>query len=145
MDPFSIFVDNLPRHLTYSEIKAAFWPFQPTSGLQILKKEKYVIITFSKEETVQRILEERDRIRLKGQRVTIRQATKRLTYVHIPPSFLLPPEVLVPLPPPPPPPSVLLLPPFFIPTPPPPVPVASAAAPTYQHPFPEGFSYFFYK
>ena len=149
MDPFSIFIDDLPRHLTYSEIKAAFWPFQPSSGLQILKKENYIIITFEKEETVQRILEEKERIRLKGKRVNIIQATKRLTFVHVPPSFLLPHDVLVPLPTPPPPP-IVLLPPFFISGPPPPAPApqppapVTSTAPTYEHPFPEGFSYFFY-
>ena len=138
MDPFSIFVDGLPRHLTYGQIKAAFWPFQQTSSIQILKKEHYLIITFITEEAVQRVLQDKDRIRLKGQRVNIRQATKRLTFVHIPPSFLLPPEVLVPLPPPPPPPpTVLLL--------PPPSPAPAPQPPSYQHPFPEGFSYFYYK
>ena len=149
MDPCSIFVEKLPRHLTYGEIKAAFWPFQQDAPLQILKKENYIIITFSKEESVQRILQEKDRIRLKGQRVNIKQASKRLTFVHVPPSFFLPPDVLVPLPPPPPPPPVLL-PPFFIPAPPPPAPPAPAppaqppAPAPYQHPFPEGFSYFFF-
>ena len=82
MDPYSIFVDGLPRHLTYGEIKAAFWSFQPSSSLQILKKEHYLIITFAKEEAVQRVLQEKDKIRLKGQRVNIIQATKRLTYHH---------------------------------------------------------------
>ena len=139
MDPFSIFVDNLPRYLTYCEIKAAFWAFQTTPALQILKKENYLIITFQKEETVQRVLQEKDKIRLKGKRVNIKQATKRLTFILIPPSFFLPPEVLVPLPPPPPPPpSVLLL-------LPPPSPAPAPQPPSYQHPFPEGFSYFYYK
>ena len=146
MDPFSIFIENLPRHLTYGEIKAAFWPFQQTSGLQILKKENYIIITFAKEETVQRILEEKDRIRLKGQRVHIKQATKRLTFVHLPPSFFLPPDVLVPLPTPPPPPPIVYIPPFFIPAPQPSAPTPQPPAPpAYQHPFPEGFSYLYYK
>ena len=97
MDPYSIFVDNLPRNLSYGQIRAAFWPFQQTSGSQIVKKEHYLLITFTKEETVQRILEEKDRIRLKGQRVHIKQASKRLNFVHLPPSFFLPPEVLVPV------------------------------------------------
>ena len=147
MDPYSVFIDGLPRHLTYSEIKAAFWTFQPTAPLQILKKEKYLIITFSTEEAVQRVLLEKDRIRLKGQRVNIIQATKRLTYVHIPPSFFLPPEAVFPLPPPPPP---FFIPPFFIPlpsspAPPPPAPPAPQPPAPYQHPFAEGFSYFYYK
>ena len=142
MDPYSIFVDNLPRNLTYGQIKAAFWPFQQTSGLQILKKEHYLIITFANEETVQRILDEKDRIRLKGQRVNIKQASKRLNFVHLPPSFFLPPEVLVPLPPPPPPPVLLLLPP---PPAPPPTPTSPAPTAPYQHPFAEGFSYFYFK
>ena len=139
MDPFSIFVDGLPRNLSYGQDKAAFWPFEQTP-LQILKKEHYLIITFRKEETVQRVLQEKDRIQLKGQRVNIKQASKRLNFVHIPPSFFLPPEVLVPLPPPPPPPpSVLVLLP-----PPSPAPAPTPSAP-YIHPFPEGFSYFYYK
>ena len=142
MDPYSIFVDSLPRHLTYGQIKAAFWPFQQTSSIQILKKEHYLIITFTTEEAVQRVLQDKDRIRLKGQRVNIRQATKRLTFVHLPPSFFLPPEVVYPLPPPPP----VLLPPFFIPPPPPPAPTPTAPVPpAYQHPFAEGFSYFYFK
>ena len=145
MDPFSIFIDDLPPHLTYCEIKAAFWPFQTSSSLQICKKEKYLIITFTKEDTVQRVLQEKDRIRLKGHRVSIKQATKRPNYVQIPPSFFIPPEVLVPLMPPPPP-ILLLPPPPPAPAPQPPAPQPpQPPAPTYQHPFAEGFSYFFYK
>ena len=142
MDPYSIFADGLPRNLTYGQIKAAFWPYQQTSSIQILKKEHYLILTFTTEEAVQRILHEKDRIRLKGQRVNIKQATKRLTFVHLPPSFLVPPDVLVPLLATPPP---LLLPPFFIPAPPPPPPAPTPPPAPYQHPFAEGFSYFFYK
>ena len=154
MDPTSIFVNDLPTHLTYGQIKAAFWPYQQDAPLQVLKKEKYLIITFSKEETMHKVLAEKESIRLKGKTVTIKQATKKFvpTFVHIPPSFHLPPSTLFPLPTPPPPPPCLLVPPFFIPigpAPQPPAPTATAPAPPppapYKHPFPEGFSYFYYK
>ena len=143
MDPNSIFVENLPRHLRYGEIKGAFWPFQQTP-MVILKKENYLILTFTKEETVQRILQEKDRIRLKGQRVNIKQATKRFTSVHLPPSFFLLPALMFSLPPPPPC-HHHLVPPFFIPAPAPPPPAPTAQSAPYKHPFPEGFSYFYYK
>ena len=93
MDPYSIFVNDLPRHLTYGEIKGAFWPYQTTPALKILKKENYIIVTFEKEDTVQHILQDKDCIKLKGQHVTIKQATKQFIpkYVHLPPSFFLPP------------------------------------------------------
>ena len=135
MDPFSIFIDNIPPNLTYGQIKGAFWPFQQLPPLLICKKEKYVIVTFEKEETVQDILRVKDHITLKGHKVNIKQAYKQFkpTFVHIPPSFLLPPEVLVPLPPPPPPPPIVLLPPFFVHTPPPPAPAP------YEHPYPRDF------
>ena len=153
MDPCAIYVNNLPRHLTYAEIKDAFWPYQTTPKLDILKKENYLLITFKKEETVKQILNDKDHIRLKGEKVTIKPAIKKYkpTFVHIPPSFFLPPDVLFPLPTPPPPPCLHLVPPFVIPGPPPPAPApqppapTTSAAPTYQHPFPEGCSYFFYK
>ena len=145
MDPTSIFVDNLPPNLTYCQIMAAFWPYQQDAPLQILKKEKFLIITFKKEESVQHILEEKDRIKLKGKHVNIRQAIKkytRPTYIQLSPFVRPPPDVLFPLSPPPP--HVLLLPPFFIPAPPAPTapPEPTTPAP-YIHPFPEGFSYFF--
>ena len=133
MDPYSIFITDLPKNLTYGQIKGAFWPFQPTPQLQILKKEKYLIVTFANKETVQEVLKERDSIMLKGKTVTIKQAQKKFipTKVHLLPSFFLPVELLYPLPPP------LLL----LPTP----PLAPAPALAYHHPFPEGFSYFYFK
>ena len=113
MDPCSIFVENLPPNLTYGQIKGAFWPFQQTPSIQICKKEKYLIITFEEEETVKQIIRVKDHIRLKGHKVNIKQAWKQFkpTFIHIPPSVRLPPDVLVPLPTPPPP-CVILLPPF---------------------------------
>ena len=141
MDAYSIFINDLPTDLTYGQIKAAFWSYQQNEPLQILKKEKYIILTVTKEETVHKVLAEKDAIRLKGKRVSINQARKQFkpTFIHIPPSFHLAPDVVFP---PPPPPRIILLPPFFIPAPPPPAPPAPSA---YQHPFPEGFSYFCYK
>ena len=155
MDSNSIFVNELPRHLTYGQSKAAFWLFQH-EPLQILKKENFIIITFNSEETMHKVLAEKDRIRIQGKRVHIKQAYKKFkpTFIHIPPSMFIPPEVLVPLTPtpPPPPPPITLLPPFFIPLPPslappppPPAPPAPQPPAPYIHPFPEGFSYFFYK
>ena len=141
MDPYSIYVEDLPKNVTYADINDAFCPLQRSPPLRITKKENYLIIGFEKKETVKRILKHRDSIMLKGKVVTIKQAFVQFqpTYVHIPPSFLLPPSSLFLLPPPPPQ-CLHLVPPFFIPSPapvPPPAP--------YEHPFPEGFSYFYYK
>ena len=145
MDSFSIFVNELPRHLTYGQIKAAFWPFQH-EPLQICKKENFLIVTFNSEETMQKVLQEKDRIRIQGKRVHIKQAYKKFkpTFIHIPPSLFIPPEVLVPLSPtpPPPPPPITLLPPSPAPAPTPPAPTSPPAP--YQHPFAEGFSYFYF-
>ena len=144
MDQSAIYVEQLPKHLTYGQIKDTFCPYQRNAPILILKKEKYLLITFQKEETVKQILRDRDNIRLQGKKVTIKEAFKQFVphYIHLPPSFHLPPEVVFPLPPTPPPP-VILTQPFFISAPPPPAPTPPLAP--YQHPFPEGFSYFFYK
>ena len=135
MDPCSIYISELPRHLTYAEIKGAFWPFQTTPKLNIIKKENYVIIEFQKEETIQEILQEKDNIKIRGKSINIQPATKKFnpTYVHLPPSFRLPPDVIFKM---------------LSANAPPPAPTSTAptASPApYQHPFPEGFSYFYFK
>ena len=94
MDPYSIFINDLPKNLTYGEIKGAFWPYQTTPALQICKKEKYLIITFQKEDAVQQIIEDKDHITIKGKPVSIKQSYSR--HIHLPPSFRLPIEVLFP-------------------------------------------------
>ena len=63
-------MNDLPINLSYAQIKAAFWPYQTSAPLQILKKEKYLIITFEKEETMWKVLEEKDSITLQGKTVT---------------------------------------------------------------------------
>ena len=148
MDPYSIYVEGFPKETTYVDLKDTFCKYQRTPPLEIMKKEHYAIITFEKSKTVLQILRKKDQSIVKGKAVTIQEAYKKIapTYIHIPPSFHLSPEVLVPLPPPPPPPPrYLLVPPFFIPGPPPPAPTPPPAPPAYNHPFPKGFSYFFYK
>ena len=115
MDPYSIFVNDLPKNLTCGEIKGAFWPFQTTPSLTILKKEKYLIITVESADTVQQILKEKDQILLKRKKVSIKRAHNMFkpTTIHLPPSFFLPIKVLMP--------------PFFIPVP---APTAPAPTPT---------------
>ena len=89
MDPYSIFVNDLPQNLTYAQIKASCWPYQTTAPLQILKKEKYLIITFTHKETVQKVLRDKEGITLKGKTVTIMRAFKQFKpkVLHLPPSF----------------------------------------------------------
>ena len=89
LDSYSIFVDDLPNDLRYRQIKATFWPYQPYAPLQILKKDQYLIITFEKEETVQKVQKEKDQITLQGKRVTIKQAYKQFKakLIHLPFSF----------------------------------------------------------
>ena len=143
MDQSAIFVDDLPKNLMYGQIKAAFWPYQPSPPVLILKKEKYLIITFASTEIMERVLSDKANIRIQGKPVSIKQAFKQFVphYIHIPPSFHLPPSSLFPLPPP-----IVLTPPFLIPAPVPPPPVPTPPTPpAYEHPFPDGFSFFYYK
>ena len=134
MDPTAIYIEDLPKDSTYCDIKDSFCPFQRSPPLQILKIEHYAIITFQKAKTVRKILRKKDQITLKGKTITIKQAYKQFEpiYVHLPPSFHLPINVLFP--------------PFFIPIAPPPQSSSPPPLPssTYIHPFPQGFSYLFY-
>ena len=136
------YVEDFPNNTTYVDLKDTFCHFQRPPPLDIIKKQFYAIITFEKPKTVQKILKNKDRLTVRDKPVAIKEAYLKITptFIHIPPSFHLQPEVLVPLPPPPPSSPIVLLPPFFIPAPPPPAP--QVAPPAYQHPFPEGFSYF---
>ena len=138
MDPFSIFVGNLPTCLTYREIKDTFYRFQRVLPPISLKKEYFLIITFTNEATMRTVLQHKDSITLKGQRVTFQQAYKKFEprHIHLPFSFLLPLDILFP-------------PPLPIPLhqlPPPLSPALPLPPPqSYVHPFPEGFSLFYYK
>ena len=142
MDPKSIFVTDLPNDLTYRDIKSTFCPFQKSQPLEILKKEHFIIITFTHTDTMQRVLKHKDSIQLKGKNVTITQAFRKFKprHIHLPFSFLLPIDVLFPPLPPPPIHFLSLHPPPSPPSPPPPPPSSA-----YRHPFPEGFSLFYYK
>ena len=60
MDPKAIFVIDLQKELRYCDIKSTFQSYQPSAPLQIIKKEYYLIITFAKEETMQRVLKEKE-------------------------------------------------------------------------------------
>ena len=142
MDSKAIYVEDLPKNLTYADIKDTFCPFQQSPPLHITKKENYLIIGFEKKKTVKRILKHRDSIMLKGKALTIKQAFKQFQciYVHLPLSLHLPISTLFPpifIPAPAPAPSA----PAPAPAPPPaPAPTPAPAAP-YEHPFPEGFSF----
>ena len=118
MDPYSIFVNNLPKDVTYGNIKGALWPYQQYAPLQSCKKEKFIIITFQNEDAVQKIINDKDHITIKGKPVSIEQSYS--CHIHLPPSFRLLIEVLFPPPP-------LLLPA------PPTAPALAPPTPTYQH------------
>ena len=148
MDPYSIYVEDLPKDTTYNDLKDTFCKFQRRPPLDIVKKQQYVIITFQSTKTAKKILKKNDQLAAKGKPVTIKEADNKIkpTHIYLPPSFRLPVELLFP----PSPPLLFHMPPFFIAAPPPPTPPPAAApvpppAPSYEHPFPEGFSYFFYK
>ena len=134
MDPYAIYVEDIPKDTTYTDLKDTFCPFQRTPLLQILKKEHYAIITFVKAKTVRKILRRKDQLTIKGKNITIKEAIKQFQpkHIHLPPSFLLPVNVVFP--------------PIFIPIAPPPLPPPqSSSPPPPSSPFPEGFSYFYYK
>ena len=98
MDPKAIFVCDLPNELTYHEIKNAFHPFQPSTPLQILKNKHYVLITFETPETMRKVLNNKDSIKLQGKTVTIKQSLKQFQprKIHLSFSFLLSSNVLFP-------------------------------------------------
>ena len=139
MDPYSIYVEVFPRHTAYNDLKDTLCPFQRSPPLAITKKEHYAIITFQTSKTVRKIMKKKDLLTVKGKTITIKEACNRVkpSYIYLPPSFRLPPT------------SLFL--PFFIPIAPPPPPLPQSSPPPplpsspHIHPFPEGFSYFFYK
>ena len=96
MDPYSLYVEDLPADVTFCDIKDTFCVFQRSPPPTIVKKEKYLISTFMKPKTVQKILRRRDTLNLKGQNVTVKEAFVqfRPRNIHLPPSFFLPINVL---------------------------------------------------
>ena len=142
MDPYAIYVEDLLAELTYGDIKDTFGVFQRSPPPTIVRKEKYPIITFMKPKTVRKILRRRDTLKIKGQNVTVKEefVQFRPRNIHLPLSFFLPIDVLMP-------PFFIPVPDYFhapAPTPAPPLAHTPAPAP-YEHPFPEGFSLFHYK
>ena len=126
-----MYVEDIPKDTTYGDITDTFCPFKRIPPLEIVTKEHYAVITFVKPKTVRKILRKKDQLTIKGKNITIKEAIKQFKpkHIHLPPSFLLPVNVVFP--------------PIFSPIAPPPPPQSSSPPPPpstpYIHPSLKGF------